>query len=143
MDRYRDHAQLGEDEADDFERESFSELANAKGRGGLTPETTRRADAGAFSALSLGKRKASMSMATREAPVAKPVDASRESGWEASFDGASDSNRAEVKAPALEAEDVAQVNADARSARPATNADARADVPAVDVTDHPPVGARP
>jgi hypothetical protein len=48
-----------------------------------------------------------------------------------------------VKTPALEAEDVAQVNADARSARPATNADARAEVPAVDVTDHPAGGARP
>ena len=140
--RYREHAQLGEDEADDFERESFSELANAKGRGRLTPEATRGADVGGFSALSLGKKKASLRAASREAPVAKPVNMSRDSGWEASFDGATNSNDSEVNGPNFEAEDGAKVNANVGSARHATNADVPADAPA-EVTDSLAGGARP
>ena len=138
---YREHAMLGEDEADDFERESFSELANAQGRGVLTQDSARGAAARNFSALSLtkGKRAAVLRTATREVPVAKPVDMSRESGWEASFDGASDSDAAEVKDPDLEGGTAAQVNTDDRNARPATHAD----VPAAEVMDPSSGGARP
>ena len=109
--RYRDHAMLGEDEEDemdDLERGSFSELAKAKGRGGgLTPEPPAggggigggggKSGGGAGGGgvvgelgrrvSSLGKKKppAASTAAACDAPVAKPVE--RDSGWEASFDG--------------------------------------------------------
>lgn len=114
---------LCEDEVDDFERASFSELANAKGRGGLMSDPVRGADAVGsrtgndtnsasrltrgvagggsgvvrdlsqlgrrVSALSLGKKKpSSTATAACDIPVGKPVGMSRDSGWEASFDGA-------------------------------------------------------
>jgi hypothetical protein len=107
---------LGEDEVDEFERESFSELANAKGRGVLTPVSTR--GAGGVSGLSLGQRKSSSRVAvTRDPPVAKPVDVSRDSGWEASFDGAGDSDGAKMNASGHADKDETQVNANARTAQ--------------------------
>ena len=119
---------LGEDEVDEFERDSFSELANAKGRGVLKPVSTRGAHGG-LSGLSLGQRKSSSRVAaTPDPPVAKPVDVSRDSGWEASFDGAGGSDGAETNALGHADKDETQVNADARTA---------------EVTDPPTSGARP
>ena len=93
---------------DEFERQSFSELANAKGRGVLTPGPTG-AHASGLPKLSLGKKASARAVANSDPPVAKPV--SRDSGWEASFDNAGDGK---VAGAGHEADTESQIDAHAQ-----------------------------